>query len=318
MSSRATTNIDFMGVRKIAALISILLVLGTVISLGVRGLELGLDFTGGSLIELEYAEAPELADVRQSLNEAGFDDPMVQNFGSDTSVLIRIPAAFDDSVGEQVVSALGQDQQISLQRSEYVGGQVGKELREKGGLALLLAFFVVLVYVAMRFQLKFGLASVVPLVHDVLLVLGVFSVFQLTFDLTVLAALLAVIGYSLNDTIVVSDRIRENFRRILKGGPEEIINTSLNQVLTRTLVTSGTTLVVLVSLLLFGGEMIRNFALALFVGVLVGTYSSIYVAANMLVVLGVNRDDLYVPKKEGAEDEQPEAEEPPDWLKRME
>jgi len=213
-------------------------------------------------------------------------------------------------------SSQGQD--ISLQRSEYVGGQVGKELREKGGLALLLAFFVVLVYVAMRFQLKFGLSSVVPLVHDVLLVLGVFSVFQLTFDLTVLAALLAVIGYSLNDTIVVSDRIRENFRRILKGGPEEIINISLNQVLTRTLVTSGTTLVVLIALLVFGGEMIRNFALALCVGVVVGTYSSIYVAANMLVVLGVNRDDLYVPKKEGAEDQQPETEEPPDWLKRME
>ncbi|TDT41640.1 protein translocase subunit secF [Halospina denitrificans] len=318
MSSRAISNIDFMGVRKIAALISIILVLGAAVSLGVRGLALGLDFTGGSLVELDYAEAPDLTDVRQSLNEAGFEGPMVQNFGSDTAVLIRLPATFDDSVGEEVVSALSQGQDISLQRSEYVGGQVGKELREKGGLALLLAFFVVLVYVAMRFQLKFGLASVVPLVHDVLLVLGVFSVFQLTFDLTVLAALLAVIGYSLNDTIVVSDRIRENFRRILKGGPEEIINTSLNQVLTRTLVTSGTTLVVLIALLVFGGEMIRNFALALSVGVVVGTYSSIYVAANMLVVLGVNRDDLYVPKKEGAGDEQPETEEPPDWLKRME
>ena len=318
MSSRATSNIDFMGVRKIAALISIILVLGAVVSLGVRGLALGLDFTGGSLVEVEYAEAPDLADVRQSLDEAGFEDPMVQNFGSDTAVLIRLPAAFDDTVGEEVVSALSQGQDISLQRSEYVGGQVGKELREKGGLALLLAFFVVLVYVAMRFQLKFGLSSVVSLVHYVLLVLGVFSVFQLTFDLTVLAALLAVIGYSLNDTIVVSDRIRENFRRILKGGPEEIINISLNQVLTRTLVTSGTTLVVLIALLVFGGEMIRNFALALCVGVVVGTYSSIYVAANMLVVLGVNRDDLYVPKKEGAEDQQPETEEPPDWLKRME
>ena len=318
MSSRATSNIDFMGVRKIAALISIILLLGAVVSLGVRGLALGLDFTGGSLVELEYAAAPDLADVRQSLDEAGFENPMVQNFGSDTAVLIRLPAAFDDTVGEQVVSALSQGQDISLQRSEFVGGQVGKELREQGGLALLLAFFVVLVYVAMRFQLKFGFSSVVPLVHDVLLVLGVFSVFQLTFDLTVLAALLAVIGYSLNDTIVVSDRIRENFRRILKGGPEEIINISLNQVLTRTLVTSGTTLVVLIALLVFGGEMIRNFALALCVGVVVGTYSSIYVAANMLVVLGVTRDDLYVPKKEGAEDEQPETEEPPDWLKRME
>lgn len=318
MSSRATTNIDFMGVRKIAALISIILVLGSAISLGTRGLALGLDFTGGSLVELEYAEAPELGDIRQSLRDGGFEDSMVQNFGSERSVLIRLPAEFDDSVGERVVDALSDDRDVSLQRSEYVGGQVGEELREKGGIALLLAFFVVLIYVAMRFQMKFGVASVVPLVHDVVLVLGIFSVFQLSFDLTVLAALLAVIGYSLNDTIVVSDRIRENFRRILKGDASEIINTSLNQVLTRTLVTSATTLVVLIALLLFGGEMIRNFALALFVGVLVGTYSSIYVAANMLVVLGVSRDDLYVPKKEGAEGEQPETEEPPEWLKRME
>jgi len=318
MSSRATTNIDFMGVRKIAAVISIILLLGAAVSLGVRGLALGLDFTGGSLVELQYSEPPNLAEVRQILDGAGFEDPMVQNFGSDTAVLIRLPAQFDDTVGQRVLSTLRQDADVTLERSEYVGGQVGKELREKGGLALLLAFFVVLVYVAMRFQLKFGVASVVPLVHDVLFVLGFFSVFQLTFDLTVLAALLAVIGYSLNDTIIVSDRIRENFRRMLKGGPQEIINASLNQVLTRTLVTSGTTLVVLLALLVFGGEMIRNFALALFIGVLVGTYSSIYVAANMLVVLGVSRDDLYVPKKEGLQDEQPEDEEPPEWLKRME
>ncbi len=318
MSEEKKTGIDFMGVRRIAAALSIILVLGSVVSLGVKGLSLGLDFTGGSLVELEYAEAPALPEVRSQLESAGYENAVVQNFGSDTAVLIRLPAEFDDSVGDQVVSALSGDADMTLERSEYVGGQVGEELREQGGIALLLAFFVVLVYVAMRFQLKFGLASVVPLVHDVLIVLGVFSVFQLTFDLTVLAALLAVIGYSLNDTIVVSDRIRENFRRILKGGPEEIINTSLNQVLLRTIVTSGTTLVVLISLLVFGGEMIRNFALALFIGVLVGTYSSIYVAANMLAALNVNRDDLYVPKKEGAGDDQPEAEEPPDWLKRME
>ncbi|MGM0449591.1 MAG: protein translocase subunit SecF [Pseudomonadota bacterium] len=319
MSDEKRTSIDFMGVRRIAAVLSIILVLGSGVSLGVKGLALGLDFTGGSLVELEYAEAPSLNDVRSQLGEAGYDNAMVQNFGSDTAVLIRLPAEFDDTVGERVVSALSEDTELTLERSEFVGGQVGEELREQGGIALLLAFFVVLVYVAMRFQLKFGFASVVPLVHDVLIVLGVFSVFQLTFDLTVLAALLAVIGYSLNDTIIVSDRIRENFRRILKGGPEEIINTSLNQVLLRTIVTSGTTLVVLVSLLVFGGEMIRNFALALFIGVLVGTYSSIYVAANMLVALNVSREDLYVPKKEGsAEDDQSQEEEVPDWLKRME
>ncbi|MEQ6884833.1 protein translocase subunit SecF [Salicola sp. Rm-C-2C1-2] len=317
MSEESKKHIDFMGVRRIAAAVSIILVLGAVISLGVKGLALGLDFTGGSLVELEYAEAPELPDVRSKLESAGYDNAMVQNFGSDKAVLIRLPAAFDDSVGTEVVSALSRNAELTLERSEYVGGQVGEELREQGGIALLLAFFVVLIYVAMRFQLKFGLASVVPLVHDVLIVLGIFSVFQLTFDLTVLAALLAVIGYSLNDTIIVSDRIRENFRRILKGEPEEIINISLNQVLLRTIVTSGTTLVVLISLLVFGGEMIRNFALALFIGVLVGTYSSIYVAANMLVTLNVNRDDLYVPQKEGAEGSQPEEEDPPDWLKRM-
>ena len=317
MTSRATTNFDFMGVRKLMALISIILVLAAGASLGVRGLTLGLDFTGGSLVELEYGEAPDLGQVRQTLEEAGFESPMVQNFGSDTAVLIRLPADFDDKVGQQVVSTLRQGSDISLERSEYVGGQVGEELREKGGLALLLSFFVVLVYVAMRFQLKFGVASVIPLIHDVLIVLGIFSVFQFTFDLTVLAALLAVIGYSLNDTIIVSDRIRENFRRILRGEPDEIINISLNQVLMRTLVTSGTTLAVLASLLIFGGEMIRNFALALFIGVMVGTYSSIYVAANMLVILGVSRDDLYVPPKEGAEDQSVD-EEPPEWLKRME
>lgn len=318
MSEDKKIRTDFMGYRRIAAVLSIILVLGAVVSLGVKGLALGLDFTGGSLVELEYAEAPALPEVRGQLASAGYENAMVQNFGSDTAVLIRLPAAFDESVGKEVVSALNSNAQITLERSEYVGGQVGKELREKGGIALLLAFFVVLIYVAMRFQLKFGLASVVPLVHDVLIVLGIFSVFQFTFDLTVLAALLAVIGYSLNDTIIVSDRIRENFRRILKGEPEEIINVSLNQVLLRTLVTSGTTLVVLVSLLIFGGEMIRNFALALFIGVLVGTYSSIYVAANLLVALKVNRDDLYVPKKEGAEGSQPEEEEPPEWLNRME
>lgn len=318
MSDDKRTRIDFMRVRRIAAVLSIILVLGSVVSLGVKGLALGLDFTGGSLVELTYAEAPALPEVRNQLASAGYENAMVQNFGSETAVLIRLPAAFDDSVGNQVVSALSENAELTLERSEYVGGQVGEELREQGGIALLLAFFVVLIYVAMRFQLKFGVASVIPLVHDVLIVLGIFSVFQLTFDLTVLAALLAVIGYSLNDTIIVSDRIRENFRRILKGESEEIINTSLNQVLLRTIVTSGTTLVVLVSLLVFGGEMIRNFALALLIGVLVGTYSSIYVAANMLVALNVNRDDLYVPKKEGTGDDQPEEEEPPDWLKRME
>lgn len=318
--SLSNTNIDFMGVRKAAGALSIILVLVSAVSLGTQGLALGLDFTGGTLVQVEYDRAPDLAEVRETLSQAGFEDKVVQNFGADTSVMVRLAEEFDDAIGNRILGVL-QDSEfnVTLERAEFVGAQIGEELREDGGLALLLALFVVLIYVAMRFQLKFGVASVIPLIHDVVIVLGIFSIFQLDFDLTVLAALLAVIGYSLNDTIVVSDRIRENFRRMLKGGPHEVINSSLNQVLVRTVVTSGTTLVVLLSLLIFGGEMIRNFSLALIIGVLVGTYSSIYVAANMLVTLNVNREDLFVPKKEGLEDEkQPEEEEVPDWLKRME
>ncbi len=317
--SLTNTNIDFMGVRRLAGVFSIVLVLVSAISLGTQGLALGLDFTGGTLVEVEYDRAPDLEDVRLTLREAGFEDKVVQTFGAETSIMVRLSEEFDDAIGGRILRVL-QDTEfdVELTRAEFVGAQIGEELREDGGLALLLALFVVLIYVAMRFQLKFGVASVVPLIHDVVIVLGIFSIFQLDFDLTVLAALLAVIGYSLNDTIVVSDRIRENFRRMLKGESHDVINASLNQVLVRTVVTSGTTLVVLLSLLIFGGEMIRNFALALTIGVVVGTYSSIYVAANMLVTLRVNREDLFVPKKEGLEDEQPEEEEVPEWLKRME
>ncbi|MDX1590112.1 MAG: protein translocase subunit SecF [Oleiphilaceae bacterium] len=317
------TNFDFMGIRKIAATVSIVLLLVSVVSLGVKGLALGLDFTGGTLVEVQYSEAPRLSGIREQLNSAGFEDVVVQNFGSDRSVMVRLAAKFDDKVVQEIYSVLQQsDDQVDLVRAEYVGAQVGEELREDGGLGLLLSLIVVLVYVAMRFQLKFGLASVLPLMHDVIIVLGVFSLFQLDFDLTVLAALLAVIGYSLNDTIIVSDRIRENFRRMRKGGPYEIINASLNEVLMRTLITSGTTLVVLISLLIFGGEMIQNFALALIIGVVVGTYSSIYVAANLLLAQRVSREDLFVPQKEGLRGEEGAEEEPseeiPDWLRRME
>ncbi|TVP54155.1 MAG: protein translocase subunit SecF [Halomonadaceae bacterium] len=316
------TNIDFMGIRKIAAIVSITLLIISAVSLGTRGLALGLDFTGGTLIEVEYSEAPDLEDVRSGLRAAGFDDKVVQNFGSDRAVIVRLAADFDDDVVEEIFQVLQQSEfDVDLVRAEFVGAQIGDELREDGGLGLLLALIVVLIYVAMRFQLKFGVASVLPLIHDVIIVLGIFSLFQLDFDLTVLAALLAVIGYSLNDTIIVSDRIRENFRRMRKGGPYEVINASLNEVLMRTLITSGTTLVVLISLFLFGGEMIRNFALALMIGVVVGTYSSIYVAANLLLTMKVDREDLIVPQKEGVkgegEEEEP-SEEIPDWLRRME
>lgn len=312
--------IDFMGIRKVAAAFSIALVLGSLIILAINGLNLGLDFTGGTSVELEYSEAPALDDIRNVLADSGYENFVVQNFGAETSVLVRLSDAFDDELAAQVTEDLRTTgQELELVRSSFVGSQVGDELKEDSGLGLLLALAVVLVYVAMRFQAKFGLASVVPLAHDVIIILGIFSLFQWTFDLSVLAALLAVIGYSLNDTIVVADRIRENFRKMRVGDSEHIINESIHQTISRTLNTSGTTLVVLIALYLFGGEAINNFAIALIFGVIVGTYSSIYVAASMLLALGVSRDDLVIPPKEGlvGQKGEDEEEQPPEWLNRM-
>ncbi|WP_166261478.1 protein translocase subunit SecF [Marinobacter salicampi] len=312
--------IDFMGIRKVAAAFSIALVLGSLIILAINGLNLGLDFTGGTSVELEYSEAPALDDIRNVLADSGYENFVVQNFGAETSVLVRLSDAFDDELAAQVTEDLRTTgQELELVRSSFVGSQVGDELKEDSGLGLLLALAVVLVYVAMRFQAKFGLASVVPLAHDVIIILGIFSLFQWTFDLSVLAALLAVIGYSLNDTIVVADRIRENFRKMRVGDSEHIINESIHQTISRTLNTSGTTLVVLIALYLFGGEAINNFAIALIFGVIVGTYSSIYVAASMLLALGVSRDDLVIPPKEGlvGQEGEDEEEQPPEWLNRM-
>ncbi|MGC8120480.1 protein translocase subunit SecF [Marinobacter sp. VGCF2001] len=307
---------DFMGLRKAASVISIILVVTSIALLGARGLNLGMDFTGGTSVELEYAEAPALDDIRSALTDAGYEQFAVQNFGADTTVLIRMSEAGNDELALQVAGVLAEDgADLELVSSEFVGSQVGEELKEDSGLGLLLALAVVLIYVGMRFQFKFGIASVVPLAHDVIIVLGVFALFQWTFDLTVLAALLAVIGYSLNDTIVVADRIRENFRKMRVGEPWDIINQSIHETITRTINTSGTTLVVLLALYFLGGEAINNFALALIVGVIVGTYSSIYVSANMLMVMGVTREDLMVPAKEGAGEE--EEEQPPEWLNRM-
>ncbi|XKH00997.1 protein translocase subunit SecF [Marinobacter nauticus] len=308
---------DFMGLRKAASMLSIALVVVSIALLAVRGLNLGMDFTGGTSVELEYVEAPSLDTIRSSMNEAGYEQFSVQNFGADTTVLIRLAEAGNDELAREVTALLRQGgAELELIGSEFVGSQVGEELREDSGLGLLLALAVVLIYVGMRFQFKFGIASVIPLAHDVIIVLGVFSLFQWTFDLTVLAALLAVIGYSLNDTIVVADRIRENFRKMRVGESWDVINESIHQTITRTINTSGTTLVVLVALYLFGGEAINNFALALIIGVIVGTYSSIYVSANMLMVMGVTREDLMVPAKEGT-GEEAEDEEPPEWLNRM-
>ncbi|AHI27995.1 protein translocase subunit SecF [Marinobacter similis] len=317
MSEHEKKPFDFMGFRKIASVFSIALLVASVVLLAVRGLDLGMDFTGGTSVEIEYAEAPALEEIRNTLDAAGYDQFVVQNFGADTTVLVRLAEAGNDELAVEVTKALEADgASLELVSSEFIGSQVGEELREDSGLGLLLALAVVLIYVGMRFQFKFGIASVLPLAHDVIIVLGVFSLFQWTFDLTVLAALLAVIGYSLNDTIVVADRIRENFRKMRVGDSWHIINTSIHQTISRTINTSGTTLVVLFSLYLLGGEAINNFALALIIGVVVGTYSSIYVSANLLLAFGVSREDLALPSKEGAATDEQE-EEPPEWLNRM-
>lgn len=300
--------INFMGQRKLAALLSIVLLVGSIVSLTINGLQFGLDFTGGTQIEVGYERAADLEQVRTKLAEAGFDKAVVVHFGAETDVLVRLQQGFKEGLGDVVVSALQKDsdEAIELRRIEFVGPQVGEELRDDGGLGMLFALAVVMVYVAMRFQFKFSVGAVAALIHDVLIVLGFFSVLGLDFDLTVLAAVLAVIGYSLNDTIVVSDRIRENFRKLRKGDSLEVINTSLSQTLGRTLITSITTLLVLTALFLVGGELIHGFSIALIVGVLVGTYSSIYVAANVLLTMKISKEDLMPPAKEGAElDEMP-------------
>ena len=302
----STSNFDFMGKRKFAAILSIVLVVVAISSLAIKQLSFGLDFTGGTLIEVSYDQQADLNLIRQQLAQSGYDKPVVQYFGSETEVLVRLPKGYSQEVGGEVLAALSDQGQynVELRRSEFVGAQVGEELREQGGIGMLLALAVVMIYVAMRFQLKFSLGAVVALGHDVIIVLGVFSILGWDFDLTVLAALLAVIGYSLNDTIVVSDRIRENFRKMRKGSSIEVINQSLNQTLGRTLITSLTTIMVLAALALFGGEMIRGFSVALIIGVLVGTYSSIYVAANILLALGISKEDLAIPEKEGVEQDE--------------
>lgn len=298
---------NFMGLRKIATVLSAVLLLISIGSLAVNGLKLGLDFTGGSLVEVGYEQPADLNHIRGQLESAGYNDAVVQTFGSPTDILIRLGQDHDPKLGDKVVSALqdGEAQELTLRRNEFVGAQVGEELREQGGMGMLLALFMIMVYVAFRFQFKFSVGAVSALAHDVLIVLGFFSLLQLDFDLTVLAAILAVIGYSLNDTIVVADRIRENFRKVRKGTSTEIMNISLSQTLGRTLVTSLTTMLVLVALAVFGGEMIHGFAIALLVGVVIGTYSSIYVAANVLLMMNICKEDLMPPEKEEEVDERP-------------
>lgn len=319
--------IPFMKQRYIAAVFSALLLLASITSLVVQGINFGLDFTGGAVIELKYENPADINGIRSALENAGYTGASVINYGSDEDVLIRLQQTKvvaeealtenevqegesveePPSLGQVIVQLLGVDTEgeIKLMREEVVGPQIGEELRDDGGLGMLFALIIVMIYVAIRFQFKFSVGAVVALAHDVIIVLGIFSILQINFDLTVLAALLAVIGYSLNDTIVVSDRIRENFRRVRKSEPIEVIDISLTQTLGRTTITSCTTLLVLLALFFVGGEMIHNFALALIIGICVGTYSSIYVAANIIMAMKITREDLIPPQVEveGADQE---------------
>ncbi|MCG8383179.1 MAG: protein translocase subunit SecF [Gammaproteobacteria bacterium] len=295
-----------MGKRRLAMVLSVILMAVSLGSLFTRGLSLGLDFTGGYLIEVGYESSANLADVRRALVENDFDDALVQNFGSASDVLVRLApreGVNSAALSQQVLDILQatSNETVSMRRVEFVGPQVGEELREQGGLAMLYALAGIVIYIWLRFEKKFSVGSVAALVHDVVITLGIFSVTQMEFDLTVLAALLAVIGYSLNDTIVVFDRIRENFRKLRKGTPEEVINISINQTLSRTLITSLTTLLVLLALFLFGGKVIGGFAMALIIGVVVGTYSSIYIASSGVLALGISKQDLMPIEKEGDE-----------------
>ena len=298
------TTFDFMSKRMLALIISSVLILGSIASLATRGLNFGLDFTGGTLIELGYTTTPDLTVIRSTLEKSGFPEAVAQHFGTAKDILIRIAPQEGKSnadISSTVMAALRsvEESEISMRRVEFVGPQVGDELTNDGGLAMIYALICILIYVGFRFEYRFAIGSVAALVHDVIITLGVFSVLQLDFDLTVLAAILAVIGYSLNDTIVVFDRIRENFRKMRKGTSVDVVNSSLNQTLSRTMLTSITTLLVLIALFAVGGELIHGFATALIIGVIVGTYSSIYVASASALSLGISKEDLMPVEKEG-------------------
>ena len=326
--------INFMGRRKLAALFSVVLLAVSIGSLAINQLNWGLDFTGGTLVELNYQEPIEVSAVRKRLADAGMADTVVQHFGTSRDVMVRIPVRKETdsatlsnevvtilrgAVGEKLVRSLPgkaqqcstsrdsglKDCQLQVRRVEFVGPQVGEELTEQGGLALLYTLIAILIYVMFRFEWRFAIGAIVAIAHDVLLTFGFFSLMQFEFSLSVLAAVLAVLGYSLNDTIVVFDRIRENFRRMRKGSNIEVMNTAINQTLSRTIITSATTMLTVLSLFFLGGEIIRGFSIALMVGIVVGTYSSIFIATPAVLAMGVSRDDLLPVKKEGAGDDQP-------------
>lgn len=306
-------KINFMKIRYPAVLLSLVLIAGSLFGLWYKGLNLGVDFTGGTIIELSYPSGADLNAVRTTLVDAGYEQAQVQHFGSAREVLIRIApreGMASATLSNEVMSALQKatEEQIDLRRVEFVGPQVGEELTTDGALAVLYALIGILIYVALRFEFRFSIGAIAALVHDIVITVGVFAWTQIQFDLTVLAALLAIIGYSLNDTIVVFDRVRENFRTVRVGSPAEVTNKALNDMLARTLMTSLTTLLVLTALFTLGGEIIHGFATALIIGVVVGTYSSIYVASNAALALGVSKQDLMPPVKEGADPKEQEDE----------
>ncbi|MEX0964147.1 MAG: protein translocase subunit SecF [Pseudohongiellaceae bacterium] len=306
-------QIDFMAARKFAVTGSAILVIVSIISLAINSLEFGLDFTAGTSVRLSYSDAVVMGNVNETLRSNGYEDAVVVTFGSDRDIRILLPVDESIAVGNQAAQAVvvgesiaellqsNSGSQITLLGSDYVSSKVGGELVESGGIGMLVALAIIMVYISMRFQFKFAVGAVVALAHDIIITLGIFSLFRIEFNLNTLAALLAVIGYSLNDTIVVADRIRENFRRLRVGTPIEMVNTSLNQTLSRTMITSFTTLLVLLAILFIGGESTQGFAIALIVGVVIGTYSSIFVAANVILYMNVTREDLMLPVKEGAE-----------------
>ena len=303
-------HIDFMSKRKIALVTSLLLIILSIASLGKNGLNFGIDFTGGYLIEVGYPNDADIESIRNALASNNFKDAQVQNFGTSKDVLIRIAPSADvnkASISDKVLETLKKntDQSLEMRRVEYVGPQVGEELRDQGGMAMLVALFFILIYVSLRFQFKSAVGAILALVHDVIITIGCFSILQLDFDLSVLAAILAIIGYSLNDTVVVLDRIRETFRNVRKSTPGEIINLSINQTISRTLMTSFTTLIVLLALFFLGGEVIHGFAAALIIGVIVGTYSSIYVASSTLMAMNITKHDFLTHTKEEVVDDQP-------------
>lgn len=302
---RKQTKIDFLSYRNIAAAFSVLLMVGSIAILMTKGLNWGLDFTGGTVIELGYQKPAELPLIRSQLHAHGFDDAVVQNYGSNTNVAVRVAprtGLSEQQVAKKILAVLhDNDPTVELKKTDAVGAQVGKEMTEKGAMAVFTAMVLTALYIAFRFEYRFAVGAAVALAHDPILILGIFSLTQVEFDLQTLAAMLAVIGYSLNDTIVVFDRVKENFIKIRKASPVEVMNKSLNQTLSRTIMTSFLTLLVVVALLLFGGPSIFGFALALLIGVVIGTYSSIYIAGSIAISMGLSKQDLMPPARQEAD-----------------